>query len=171
MKLDTFGCNKPESFIKLYEKELEGRKITRLLEIGVQKGRSLRMWAKAFPEAEIVGLDLNEPTEEIPETNIKFVQGNQADLLVLDKLGDFDVIIDDGSHRTDDQIRSFKFLIHHLSAGGLYFMEDVETSYVFDYINGQTFVEYAKGLIDFVNRQQWFRRILFMDDLIMIEKI
>ena len=38
----------------------------------------------------------------------------------------FDVIIDDGSHKPSDQIKSFEILWPMLSDGGLYIIEDVQ---------------------------------------------
>lgn len=170
--MNQFEVNKPDHFIELYKKELTFP-IERLLEMGVQKGHSIKMWAKWLPNAEIVGLDIELNTVEIAEKNVKLVQGNQADLRLLETLGEFDVIIDDASHRTADQVKSFQFLIHKLHSGGLYFIEDVETNYSFDYWdgNGITFIEYAKALTDFCIRGNWFKRIVFLKDLIMIEKL
>ena len=40
----------------------------------------------------------------------------------------FDVIIDDGSHRPDHQQIALGFLFPHLRSGGLYFIEDLMTN-------------------------------------------
>lgn len=109
----------------------------RILEIGVKNGASLAAWAEYFPNAEIHGLDL---FAEIASdkvildidimTNGKFSlgrfalhQGNQCDWRVLEQLRklDFDVIIDDGSHNSRDQMMTFFGLFN----GKHYFIEDL----------------------------------------------
>ena len=85
--------------------------------------------------------------------------------------GGWDVVIDDGSHLPYHQIVTFAALFPFVRPGGLYIIEDVETSY-FDApsakIYGQSikgagvgmpppgnFVEKMKQLVDVVNRR-WF---------------
>jgi len=59
-----------------------------------------------------------------------------ADLKVLDKAmldklpGPIDILIDDGGHEMNQQITSFNYLFPHMRVGGLYFLEDLETSYM-----------------------------------------
>jgi hypothetical protein len=45
------------------------------------------------------------------------------------ELGPFDFIIDDGSHENAHQIETFGILWPHLKDGGVYIVEDVQTSY------------------------------------------
>ena len=42
--------------------------------------------------------------------------------------GDFDIIIDDGSHKMNHQQISFDVLFPHLKSGGIYVIEDLHTS-------------------------------------------
>ncbi len=50
---------------------------------------------------------------------------------MLDKLaGPIDILIDDGGHEMHQQITSFNYLFPHMRVGGLYFLEDLETSYM-----------------------------------------
>lgn len=50
---------------------------------------------------------------------------------ISSELGDmrFDIIIDDGSHVTEDMINTFYFLFGRLNEGGTYVMEDVDGNY------------------------------------------
>lgn len=94
----------------------------KILEIGVREGASIRAWKELFPEAEVVGLDL---FAEFPIPMIEgatFWTGNQCDWRLLAQLRtlDFDVIIDDGSHNSRDQLISFFGLFN----GKHYFIED-----------------------------------------------
>lgn len=121
-------------YIPFYEKYLPETP-KRILEIGVKEGRSLAMWAEYFPDAEIHGLDLFEEYsphnifDYIIEKDAKFPRniflhkGNQIDYNQLEILRryDFDVIIDDGSHNSRDQMMTFFGLFN----GKHYFIEDL----------------------------------------------
>ncbi|WP_346796469.1 hypothetical protein R5M92_13420 [Halomonas sp. Bachu 37] len=76
-----------------------------LLEIGVQNGGSLEIWAKYFTQAQqIVGCDINPACAQLSYTNSKInvVVGdvNQDDTLaqVFKHAEQYDIVIDDGSH-------------------------------------------------------------------------
>jgi hypothetical protein len=91
-------------------------------------GASVKMWREYFPRARIYGLDVNECAYLDDERTRTFVadQGNVDDLArFVEAVPSFDVVIDDGSHRPDHQQISLDFLFPHLSAGGLYFIEDL----------------------------------------------
>lgn len=129
-----YGTDKLEhGYIPFYEKHLP-KDPKRILEIGVKEGKSLAMWAEFFPNAEVHGLDLYaEPNidevrswllaEDKPFNNICLHQGNQCDWLLLEQLRkfEFDVIIDDGSHNSRDQLMTFFGLFN----GKHYFIEDI----------------------------------------------
>ena len=58
-------------------------------------------------------------------------QGNVNFLkkVILDSKGDFDIIIDDGSHIIKHQLLAFQWLYRHgVKPGGLFVMEDLNTS-------------------------------------------
>lgn len=117
-----YGTDKLEhGYIPFYEETLP-KNPKRILEIGVKEGRSIMMWQKYFPDAEIHGLDL---FEEFPIPNIQGItwhKGNQCDHNILYNLRqlNFDVIIDDGSHNSRDQLITFFGLFN----GGHYYIED-----------------------------------------------
>ena len=47
--------------------------------------------------------------------------------------GDFDIILDDGGHKMDQQITSFRVLFPILKSGGVYIIEDLGTSYLLEW--------------------------------------
>ena len=100
-----------------------------VLEIGVQAGRSLRMWREFFPHATIHGLDTNATCMRHEGDRIRIHIGDQNDRARLARLcreiPEPDIIIDDGSHRADDQILTFDALFPHVRAGGCYVIEDI----------------------------------------------
>ena len=95
----------------------------KLLEIGVYNGGSLWTWRKYFPNAEIVGLDIDDYTLQFasPGDGVRIHLGDQADPLflqtVVDTVYNFDIIIDDGSHESHAVITSFEFLFPYLNNG------------------------------------------------------
>jgi hypothetical protein len=89
------------------------------------------MWRDYFPDCDIHILDLFLNPEFVSAKWCRenfFVphQGDQGNLKVLaDIHNQFQVIIDDGSHRADHQLISFKHLfINSLVSGGVYAIED-----------------------------------------------
>lgn len=105
----------------------------RLLEIGVKDGASLKMWRDYYPLAEVVGMDI-APAIEVEGCTV--LQMDATDVFMLKSLGNFDIIIDDGSHMTKDQQITFTRLYYRqLVPGGWYIMEDVHTSHWPQYRN------------------------------------
>lgn len=119
-----YGTDKLDhGYIPFYEAGLP-KAPKKMLEIGVKEGASIRMWREYFPDAEIHGLDLFEefPVPEIE--HVTFWKGNQCDWRLLEKLRleNFDLIIDDGSHNSRDQLITFFGLF---ASNQHYFIEDL----------------------------------------------
>ena len=129
-----------------------------LLEIGVFDGASVKMWKDYFPKATIVAIDIDPRCKQYEEDRIHIHIGDQTDidflLSVVDQYKHFEVILDDGGHSFKQQIVSFETFFPKLTAGGLYFIEDLHTSYrpgsVWDdyHITG---VDYFKNIVDKIN--------------------
>lgn len=102
----------------------------RIVHGGNSGGASMKMWSEYLPKAKITGIDIN-PAGYLDTDRVKTYvvdQGSRESLAeFLDKHPDpnFDIIIDDGSHRADHQQVSLEMLFPHLKAGGLYFIEDL----------------------------------------------
>lgn len=121
-------------YTEFYEKFLPARdeSIT-LLEIGVYRGASIRMWSEYFPRARIVGMDFDEGCRQYAGGRVEIVIGDQENRDHLRRLvslsGAPDVIVDDGGHSMQGQQTSLGFLFSYLRQGGLYIVEDLQTSY------------------------------------------
>lgn len=111
----------------------------RILELGVggydsptEGGASARMWKHYFRRGLVHGVDLFDKSA-LTEPRITFLRGDQADAADLDRIGrataPLDIVIDDGSHENADVLRSFAVLFPLLRPGGLYVIEDLQTSY------------------------------------------
>ena len=129
----------------------------RMLEIGVFRGGSLHMWKRFFhPESTIVGIDIDPScaVHDAADHDIHVRIGSQADPDFLESVneefGPFDIILDDGSHRTHHQITSFGALFRSaLKENGCYFVEDCHGNYWLKHIDSTfTFMDLAKYLVD-----------------------
>ena len=107
----------------------------KLLEIGVEDGHSLLVWDKYFthPDTKIIGLAYaNKIKESLNGKRISILYGSQGDPKVLEKLaslGNYSIVIDDGSHLPTHQWNTFVFLWKKVVPGGIYIVEDIETNY------------------------------------------
>jgi hypothetical protein len=150
---------KMDHYLDIYDRELspwQGRQVN-FLEIGVYKGGSLRMWRDFFaPQSSLTFVDIDPACKELEIPGVDILIGNQTDVPFLRRLarenGPFDIIVDDGGHKMDQQITSFKELWSAVKDGGLYIVEDTHTSYWPGFGGGHkvpgSFIEFAKDLID-----------------------
>ncbi len=121
-----------------------------LLEIGVAGGASMAMWKEYFTDegTEIRGLDHNEefvkaarelfPPAKAP--GMFFAWGDVKDDVVWFELKstgiEFDIVIDDGGHYSDQIIAAFKGAWPLLKSGGIYAVEDLHQIFVQEYDHG-----------------------------------
>jgi hypothetical protein len=103
----------------------------KLLEIGVLQGESLKIWRDVFPNAtNIVGVDINPQCKSYENTEksifVEIGDATKPDFIKFlnNKYGNFDIIIDDGSHTNKDVILSFESLFPSVNDDGIYLVED-----------------------------------------------
>jgi hypothetical protein len=139
----------------------------KMLEIGVFRGGSLRMWKDYFhPDSTIVGIDIDKTCKahEIADRNVFVRIGSQADpgflAEVNEEFGPFDIILDDGSHKTHHQNVSFGALFRPaLVDGGCYMVEDVHTNYWLKHVDSEdTFIDLSKQMIDMLHEPYFDRK-------------
>jgi len=168
---DKIGTHYYTAHYKVHFESFRSRKIN-LLEIGVggydkpfSGGKSLRMWKKYFPEGNIFSIDIYDKSA-LQEERIRIFQGSQADRVFLnkvcDEIGGLDIIIDDGSHINEHVIESFRILFPRLNDGGIYVVEDTNTSYWPEYggdstnlDNPGTSMNFFKKLTDSLNHKEF----------------
>lgn len=150
------------------------QKSINILEIGVggnksptYGGASLRMWKDYFRKGQIYGIDIHDKSA-LEERRIKTFKGSQADEIflkeVIARTGKLDIIIDDGSHVNEHIITSFKSLFPHLNRGGIYVIEDTQTSY-WNFFGGnsedmndpKTAMGFFKSLTDGLNHREYLK--------------
>jgi hypothetical protein len=116
-------------------------KPVKLLEVGLgctmnTGSASIQLWQSYFDNVNLWLADIDTVcAEKVQHTTKNTIligdQGSEADLLgwIETSGGNFDVIVDDGSHNPLHQLESFRVLFEHaLKPGGYYFMEDIEST-------------------------------------------
>jgi hypothetical protein len=150
--------NKPISLLEIgvggYDRPLEG-------------AGSLRMWKRFFSNGKIFAIDIFDKSQ-LQESRIQIFKGSQVDKGFLDEVlihtGELDIIIDDGSHMNDHVLTTFNHLFPKLKLGGIYVIEDVQTSY-WPGFNGSsselnskdTIMGFFKSLTDGLNHKEFFK--------------
>lgn len=153
------------SYFEVYEKVLshiKDQKVS-LLEIGVQNGGSLDIWAEYFDNAvNLVGCDINPKVEELEynDPRIKVI-GKSATHpethALIKKISSegYDVIIDDGSHRSMDTLSNFINYFDLLKPGGFFIIEDMHCAYWEEYgggyFNDLSISNFMKKIPDLIN--------------------
>lgn len=130
------------------------------VEVGVWQGGSLQMWREFFDVgAQIYGIDIDPQILTRPVEGTHQVVGDQADpafwKTFLQQVPQIDLFLDDGGHHMHQQITTLECVWPHITENGVYICEDTHTSYQ-SFFGGtpgnQTFMEYAKGLVDLIHR-------------------
>lgn len=130
-----------------------------LLEIGIDKGGSIKMWQDYFPNSRIYGIDLRSDYEYLLDhrTSTHIVdQSNKGELIVFASQfpeGHFNIIVDDGSHKSSDMILTFETLFPYLASGGYYVIEDLLCNYDerWKAIGEFGIIDRIKNMVDEVN--------------------
>ena len=150
-------CTKGNIFFHVYEeifKKFKDKEII-FVEIGVQRGGSLLMWRDWLgPKARIIGVDLDPNAKKMEKYGFEIFIGNQASPdfwnKFFEKVGNVDIILDDGGHTNETQTITTYNTINHINDGGLIVIEDASSSYEKKFKNPQkfSFINYSKFLID-----------------------
>ena len=131
-----------------------------VVEVGIYHGGSLQMWRDYFgPQARLIGVDIEPRASALAEPGTDVLIGDQADPEFLKRIaqhaGPIDVLIDDGGHRMEQQVNTFRYLYGSIKPDGVYLCEDVHTSYWAEFGGGYrmrgSFIEFAKTLVDQLN--------------------
>lgn len=156
------------SYLTFYDDLLKNKKDLPLnmLEIGVQNGGSLETWAKYFVNAKtVIGCDIDNNCGKLiyDDARIKIVIGDACKIdafnAIVSLAPTLDLVIDDGSHISNDVINAFISYFPLLAPGGVYVVEDAHCLYLDDFGGGVTndFGAYAffKKLLDVVSYKFW----------------
>lgn len=151
---DLVGCDKTSrhEYHKVYPLFVDKFRYEtfNIFEIGIDKGMSFHLWEQYFPNAYIYGMDISESFET--ERGKIFI-GDQSSAKDLDRISDAinkcKLIVDDGSHIAEHQLKTFFHLFPKiLEAGGVYVIEDIECNY---WAPEMTIYGYETGYLNIVD--------------------
>lgn len=152
-----FGTDKntTHDFIAgFYEKEFAKYKNNKidLLEVGISGGGSLYLWNKYFTNGTFWGVDISnrifKPYKDLPNTTYIFENGYTEKL--VNRLPDFDIMIEDGPHTLETQVFFIREYSKKLKPGGILIIEDVQEEEHIKVLADNT-PEYLKEGIEFVD--------------------
>ena len=151
-----------KKYFQIYEKifnKYRNKKII-FVEIGIFQGGSLDIWKNYFGKSSrIIGIDLNPKCKKFrnKKKNIDVFIGDQSNPIFwknfFKKVGNVDIILDDGGHTNKQQILTVLNTIKNINDDGKLVIEDTHTSYLpkFGNPNKYSFINFTKQIIDQIN--------------------
>lgn len=132
IRVHTDKCSILHNYLDKYEMFLRPyrQKSFSFLELGVFLGASIALWKSYFPHAEIYGVDIDPACKRYEEERVHIVTADLSqdeDVKALREIHPA-IIIDDASHYWSHQIKAMCQLYSCLPSGGIYIIEDLETS-------------------------------------------
>jgi len=131
--------NTDHSYLPLYQNLLISKKETakNILEVGIQRGGSIKLWSDFFTNATVFGLDIMDYAnlwEEITNTE-KIILYTSTDAYnehffnthFLQKNIKCDMMLDDGPHTLDSMKQFIKLYSQIMTNDGILIIEDVQS--------------------------------------------
>lgn len=127
------------SYGKIYDEVLSDfiNKKGSLLEIGIRSGGSLVLWQELLKNFKIIGLDVENNLHNAIKHKLKFADKtvqilfqdayeiNTVNILKNISPDGFDVIIDDGPHTEESQLKCIDLYLDCLKVNGVLIIEDI----------------------------------------------
>jgi cephalosporin hydroxylase len=116
-------------FYENYFLPFKNKKIN-LCEIGIQTGGSLFLWQQYFINGNIYGIDINSNRLLDKYSNldrVTYIFQDAYDINILNNLPLFDIIIDDGPHTLESQIKFIELYNIKLNKNGYIIIEDIKS--------------------------------------------
>lgn len=120
---------KEHSYLDVYTElftPFKDKKIN-LIEIGIYLGGSIRLFEEWFTQANIIGYDITLDYMLVHPAKSKIIIKNCLDFK-LDEFKDNppSIIIDDASHKVEDQLKMVEICYPQLQNGGMLIIEDIQ---------------------------------------------
>lgn len=137
IKYGTDKSSNHHDYLRKYELFFKSfrDKVVNILELGVLNGKSIYAFNNPndgyFKNAKVIGIDINPDAKyKMPNPeNFLLLDLNIEELLERIKIINPTIIIDDASHLCSQQIKALFILWDSLPSGGLYIVEDIDTSF------------------------------------------
>jgi len=139
--------NSVHSYLPLYHELLGKKKYTcrNMLEIGINYGGSIELWDKYFPNGTITALDILEeralPDLLKNQNKIRLISGDAYSPFFFSALfrgKKFDVVLDDGPHTLESQIKFLTMYSMLLEEDGILIIEDIGDINYFEILKENT---------------------------------
>jgi hypothetical protein len=114
---------------EVYEKIFPKRRLssTKVLEIGVHGGESIKLWKDYFTNATVYGLDVSECRAVKNLDRIVHVVDDAYNINVINSLpNDFDIMIDDGPHSLESMKVFLSEYSKKIKSDGVLILEDIQ---------------------------------------------
>lgn len=154
-----FPSLKIKSYFNVYARLFASLRNTgcTFVETGVLGGGSLFMWRQWLgPEARIIGIDLNPQARQWEAHGFEIFIGDQGDPAfwetTLGRIGQFDVLLDDGGHQSFQQVVTLNSAILHAKQQCVVVVEDTHASFMSDFAGhgDYSFMNYAQACAQFL---------------------
>jgi hypothetical protein len=133
-KMHVHGNNYAPAFGEL----LDGVRVDTIVELGVLTGVSLAMWCELYPDAQVVGLDVDLSRVEWDDLVSRGAFKPNRPLMFewdafapepIREVSTIDVFVDDGPHKVDAIRTVAEFVKPLMNPGGRYIVEDVPEAF------------------------------------------
>lgn len=126
-----YGCNDKggiHTYVETYDKLFKPfQKGCNFLEIGLALGHSIDLFDEYFENSNITGVDISVIfNREKYKNKVEIIEADatkEGIVNILDKK--FDIVIDDSSHVTQDQLDTFALLKNKMNKESIYIIEDI----------------------------------------------
>lgn len=127
------------NYLDFYERHFKGVERPKFLEIGHATGVGIATIMEFFGDGDFYSFEINPPAYESVlgqeiMSKITYFQGDQGNRADIERFkaahgGDFDIILDDGSHLIQHQQLSLMAFRDSVKHEGVYIIEDLHTSF------------------------------------------
>lgn len=128
-----------DGFYEPYLARYREKKI-KLLEVGVMTGKNMLLWDRYFVKHKgIWGVDVTDvyvDKELRGKERLHVEVGDAYTEEMAGRLPDFDIIIDDGPHTLESQVKFINIYMKKLKPGGIMVVEDVQDPQWFEALQG-----------------------------------
>lgn len=166
--------NTIHSYLDLYQQLLFNKKESakNVLEIGIYKGGSIKLWSDFFTNATIYGLDMFDNIHSdikyrdniILNTSIDAYNIDSFNTIFLNKNIKFDFMLDDGPHTLESQKKFIQLYSQIMTDDGILIIEDVQDISWIDHLKDST-PEHLKEYIEVYDRREIKGRY---DDIVFV---
>ena len=144
---------KPLRYYQKYDDFLNHHNVSprSIVEIGTFEGESTKILSEAFPDSQILSLDIEmRPIDFTAFKNVTYMQADQTNQNQLFQIitnhfpQGVDLVIEDASHVGYFSKLTFDVVFTLLKPGGVYFVEDWGTGYWDDWMDGSRLQNYPQ---------------------------